>query len=222
MEQASQDDKYLFAFFRKEENDQTAAMRRLLEEVMEEVADRADSAEVNVTASSERAIVEKFGLDRVPMPLILALAPNGAITGGFPTKVEKRELLGAFASPCTEKCMKQLQDNKLVFLCVQNAATESNDAAMQGVRQFKADTRFAQATQIVMLDPADAAETEFLNDLQIDPKTKAALTVFLAPPGAPIAMYEGATDKDELVATLQKASSACGPAGCGPAGCPPK
>ncbi len=118
--------------------------------------------------------------------------------------------------------MKRLQGNRLVFLCVQNATTESNDAAMQGVRQFKADARFTRATQIVMLDPAEAAEMEFLKDLQIDPKTKAALTVFLVPPGAPIAMYEGATDKDELVATLQNASSACGPGACGPGGCPPE
>ena len=120
--------------------------------------------------------------------------------------------------------MKQLQENRLVFLCVQNAATESNDASMQGVRQFKADARFAQATEIVMLDPTDAAEAKFLGDLQIDPKTKAAVTVFLAPPGAPLAVYEGATKKDELVAVLEKASAGCGPGGsCGPGGCcPPK
>ena len=221
MEKAAEAKKYLFALFRKEEDSQTSAMRAVLEEVMEEVADKADSVEVNVTASSEKAIVDKFGLDRAPMPLILAIAPNGAITGGFPTEVEKQKLLDAFASPCTEKCMKQLQDNRLVFLCVQNGKTKSNDEALKGVREFKADARFAQATEIVMLDPTDTAEAGFLKDLQIDPKTETAVTVFLAPPGMPVAMYEGATNKDELVATLQKASSACGPGGCGPGGCGP-
>ncbi|HUT94590.1 MAG TPA: hypothetical protein VMY37_34360 [Thermoguttaceae bacterium] len=222
MEKAAEAKKYLFALFRKEEDGQTAAMRSVLQEAMKEVADRADSVEVSVSAASERAIVDKFDLDRAPMPLILAIAPNGAVTGGFPTKVEKQELLKAFASPCTEKCMKQLQENRLVFLCVQNGTTESKDAAMEGVRQFKADARFAQATEIVMLDPTDAAEADFLKDLQIDPKTEVAVTVFLAPPGMPVARYEGATSKDEIVATLQKASSACGPGGCGPGGCPPQ
>ena len=222
MEKAAEAKKYLFALFRKEEDSQTSAMRAVLEEVIEEVADRADSVEVNVAASSERAIVDKFGLDRAPMPLILAIAPNGAITGGFPTEVEKQKLLDAFASPGTEKCMKQLQDNRLVFLCVQNGNTKSNDEALKGVREFKADARFAQATEIVMLDPTDTAEAGFLKDLQVDPKTETAVTVFLAPPGMSVAMYEGATNKDELVATLQKASSACGPGGCGPGGCPPQ
>ena len=222
MEKAAEAKKYLFALFWKEEDGETAAMRSVVQEVMKEVAPRADSVEVNVTAASERAIVDKFDLARAPMPLILALAPNGAVTGGFPIEVDEQSLKEAFVTPCTTECMKLLQENKLVFLCVQNAATESNDAAMEGVRQFKADARFAPATEIIMLDPTDAAEANFLKDLEIDPKTKAAVTVFLAPPGMPLAMYEGATSKDELVAILAKASSACGPGGCGPGGCPPK
>jgi hypothetical protein len=222
MEKATQAKKYLFALFRKTEDAQASAMRAVLKDVMKEVADRADTVEVDVTAASERPIVRKFGLDRAPMPLILAIAPNGAVTGGFPTHVDKQKLLDTFASPGTEQCMKRLQDNKLVFLCVQNGETKSNDDAMKGVREFQADARFAQATEIVLLDPTDAAEASFLKDLQVDPRTETAVTVFLAPPGAPIAMYEGATSKDELVATLEKASSACGPGGCGPEGCPPK
>ena len=221
MRKAADAKKYLFALFRKAEDSQTSAMRAVLEDVMKEVADRADSIEVNVTASSERAIVDKFGLDRAPMPLVLAIAPNGAITGGFPTEVDKQKLLDAFASPCTEECLIQLQENKLVFVCVQNGNTKSNDEALKGVRDFQADARFAQATEVVMLDPTDGAEASFLKDLQIDPTTDTAVTVFLAPPGTPVAMYEGATNKDELVATLQKASSACGPGGCGPSGCGP-
>jgi hypothetical protein len=221
MQKAAEAKKYLFALFRKEEDSQTSAMRAVLEDVMKEVADRATSVEVDVTVASERAIVEKFDLDRAPMPLILAIAPNGAITGGFPTEVDKQRLLDAFASSGTENCMKHLQENKLVFLCVQNANTKSNDEALKGVRDFKADARFAHATEIVMLDPTDAAEAGFLKDLRIDPETETAVTVFLAPPGQPVAMYEGATSKDELVATLQRASSACGPGGCGPGGCGP-
>ena len=179
---------------------------------------------MNITDSSEKAIVAKFQLDRAPMPLVLAMAPNGAITGGFPTKFEEQQLVDAFATPVTEKVMKHLQDGKLVFVCVQNGKTKSNDAAMQGIREFRADARFASATEIVMLDPADSAEASFLADLKVDRKTDEAVTVFMAPPGSAIAEYKGATDKAELVATLQKASSGCGCAGgsCGPGGCGPK
>ncbi len=220
IEQAAGQDKYLFAFFWKEEDDQTAAMRKTFDAAMKKLAERADSVQIRITDVSEKAIVAKFDLQRAPMPLVLALAPNGAITGGFPTKFEEQELLEAFASPRTEKCMKCLQDSKLVLLCVQNTETKSNEGAMQGVRDFKADARFSQATEIVTLDPADPAEAGFLADLRIPPDTEEAVTVFLAPPGMPIAMFEGATQKDQLINVLNQAGS-CGPGGCGPGGCGP-
>jgi hypothetical protein len=177
---------------------------------------------VNVTAKAEAQIVEKFRLDRAPMPLVLAIAPNGAITGGFPDSFSEQELLDAFASPCLEKVVKALQDRKLTFLCVQNAKTAGNEDSLQGVRDFCADERYRAATEIVMLDPAAQAEAKFLSDLKISADTANAVTVFLAPPGSPIAMFEGAITKEALVETLQKASSACGPGGsCGPGGCGP-
>jgi hypothetical protein len=157
------------------------------------------------------------------MPLVLAIAPNGAITGGFPTQFSEQNLLSAFATPATQQCIKLLQDGKLVFLCVQNDETGMNEEAMQGVKGFATDDRFRAATEIVSLDPSDEAEKPFLKDLQVDPATKTAVTIFLAPPGSPIAVYEGATSKDELVAALQKAGSGCCPGGsCGPGGCAPK
>ncbi|MCE5268356.1 MAG: hypothetical protein LLG00_10770 [Planctomycetaceae bacterium] len=222
IKQAADANKYLFMFFSKTDDEQSLAMRKVFDKAMVRVANRAQSIAVNISDSSEKAIVAKFQLDRAPMPLVLAMAPNGAITGGFPRKCEEQQLVNAFATPVTEKVMKNLQDGKLVFICVQNGKTKSNDAAMQGVRDFRADSRFASATEIVMLDPADSAEASFLADLKIDSKTEEAVTIFMAPPGSAIAEYKGATDKAGLMATLQKASSGCAGGSCGPGGCGPK
>ena len=38
---------------------------------------------MNVGDPAEKALVEKFGVSRSPLPLTLAVAPNGAITGVF-------------------------------------------------------------------------------------------------------------------------------------------
>ena len=222
IKQAADADKYIFMFFSKTDDDQTLAMRKVFDNTMEKVADRAQWIAVNTTDPSEKAIVAKFDLGRAPMPLVLAMAPNGAITGGFPNKCGEKELLDAIVSPVMQKVMKHLQGRRLVFVCVQNEKTKSNDAAMQGVRDFKADARFASATEIVMLDPADSAEASFLADMKIDPKTEEAMTVFLAPPGSALAKYKGATDKVEMAETLQKASSGCAGGSCGPGGCGPK
>jgi hypothetical protein len=219
IKQAADAGKYLFVFFSKAEDDQTLAMRKVFDDAMEKAADRAQAVAVNITDASEKAIVDKFDLSRTPMPLVLAMAPNGAITGGFPTKFEEQQLLDAFATAGAEKVMKQLQDGKAVFVCVQNDKTQSNDAAMQGVRDFKADVRFAGTTEIVTLDPSDKKEASFLTDLQVPPETKEAVTVLVVPPGKAIGRFDGATNKEALVDLLGKANAGCG---CGPGGCCPK
>lgn len=221
MEKAAKAKKYLFALFRKEEDDQTAAMRTTLAAAVKKIADRANSAEIDVTAASEKAIVERFDLQYAPMPLLLAIAPNGAVTGGFPAHIEAQELLDAFATPCTEKCLKAFQDRKLAFLCIQNSKTKFSKEAMQGVRKFVRDERFAEDTEIIVIDPADAAEADLLKDLQIDPKTKDAVTIFFMPPGRRIGDFRGATSMDELVETLVAAMSGSG-CGCGAGGCAPR
>lgn len=223
MDQAAKDKKYLFAFFWKTEDEHTASMRNVFEEAVAKVSERADAAIIRVTDPGERDIVRKYGLDRAPMPLVLVIASNGAVMGGFPGEFSEAGLLGAFGSVSTEKSMKALQDGRLVFLCVQNSSTEFNADALQGVRDFQADARYASVTEVVNLDPADEAEASFLADLKIDPQTKVAVTAFLAPPGIVIAEFEGATQKDQLVAALLQANAACGPAGaCGPSGCGPR
>lgn len=221
MEKAAKAKKYLFALFRNEENDQTAAMREVVKEAMKKLAARADSVEIDVTAASEKAIVDRFHLQYAPMPLLLAIAPNGVVTAGFTTTIEEQDLLEAFATPATEKCLKAFQDRKLAFLCIQNSKTKFSKEAMQGVREFARDERFAEDTEIIVIDPADAAEADLLKDLQIDPKTEEAITVFFMPPGKRIGEFRGATEVDELVATLVAAMSGCGCA-CGPGGCPPR
>lgn len=222
IKQAADAGKYLFVFFSKTDDAQTVAMRKVFDKSMEKVADRAQSIAVNITDASEKAIVDKFDLSRAPMPLVLALAPNGAITGGFPTKFDEQQLLDAFATPATEKVMKPLQDGKLVFVCVQNGKTTASDAALQGVRDFKTDTRFASVTEIVTLDPTDTKEASFLKDLKVASDIAVATTVFIVPPGQAIAQIEGPTSKDKLIELLSKANTGCGPGGCGPGGCGPK
>ncbi len=224
LKQAAEAGKYLFAFFSKANDDQTLAMRKVFESAMEKTAGRAQSVAVDIAEESEKAMVDKFDLGRAPMPLVLAIAPNGAITGGFPTKFEEQQLLAAFATPATEKVMKLLQESKLVFVCVQNEKTKSNDAAMQGIRDFKGDARFAAATEIVTLDPSDTKEIGFLADLKVSPDTSEAATVFVVPPGKAIGKFEGATSKDALVELITNAgtSCGCGPGGCGPGGCCPQ
>jgi len=223
IEAAASSGKYVFIFFWKENDESARSMYQVFQSATGKWTKSADSIGVQITDPNEKPVVDRFGLSRAPMPLVLALAPNGAVTKALPVKFTEQQLQQAFVSPCAARCLKAMQDRKLVLLCVQNQSTQSNQAAWKGVQDFKADPRFAQATEVVYLNPGDSAETTLLQGLQVDPRTPTAVTVLLAPPGGPIAKFTGAVTKDQIVAKVASAQSGpCASGKCGPGGCGPK
>ena len=224
LSKAAADKKFVFVFVTENNDDATQAARKTFETAAGKLADWATWVAVDRNADSEKEFVQKFGLARAPMPLVLAFAPNGAITGGFPaSQLTEQRLQDTLVGDGMQQCLKALQARKLVFVCVQNGTTKLNDVATQGVNDFKADAKYAPITEVVKLDPTAAGNDKFLAQLKIDPKATEATTAMLAPPGALLAKFTGATEKKSLEAALQKASSGCGPSGCGPgaAGCGP-
>lgn len=224
MKKAADASKYLFLFVSEGDSPETASARQAVEAAASKLSDKADVAFVKRDSASEKDVVKQFGLDRAPMPIVLALAPNGCITGALMgDKLKDPQLQDSIACASEQQCMKALQDGKLVFVCAQNASTKSNEEAMKGVNDFKADTRFVQFTEVVTIDPAAASDQSFLTKLKIDPQMTEATTAFIAPPGSVISKVNGATSKDALVAALTAASSGgCGAGGCGPKGCGPR
>jgi len=163
-------------------------------------------------------MVEQLKLEGAPMPLVLAIAPNGAVTAGIKgADLTEARLQAAVVSPALQQCLKALQEQKLVFVCMQNGQTKANEAAMKGVNEFRADPQFAEATEIVKVDPADTQEAKLLAQLKADPKAKTANTALIAPPGMVVTKVEGATSKAGLEAALKKAMASCTPgSGCCP------
>jgi hypothetical protein len=217
---AAREGKYLFMFVWKANDEQSRSMHGVFQSTMNKWAQSVNSVGIQVTDTREKPVVDKFGLRRAPMPMVLALAPNGAVTKAFPIQFDENKLREAFVSPCMAQCLKGLQEQKLVLLCVQNDKTQYTQAAMTAAKSFAADARYAKATRIVSLNPKDQTEATFLQDLKVDPHTTEAVTVLLAPPGQPVATFVGAVTKDQIVAKVQ--AGPCAGGKCGPNGCCPK
>jgi hypothetical protein len=213
LKSAAKHNKYLFIFFFEKEDSQTVAMKAVFQKAMQKMSDRAEGMTINVLDPAEKPIVTKFRARGAPMPVVLAIAPTGAATKAFPTKFDEAQLQQAFVSPCTAKCMKAIQDQRSILLCVQNDKTHSNKEALEGAKAFKNDPQYARGIEIIMLNPADKAELAFLKDLEVDPRTETAVTVLVMPPGSPVARFKGALTKDDIEAAVAAAKSSCGP-GC--------
>lgn len=220
IEQAAKEDKHLFVLFYKEKNERTNQVEKVFDEFQKSSGEKAKFIKINSTNPVEKPILEKFNLNRSPMPFLLVLAPNGAVIGAYTASFTKQELAGSFISKGMASCLKALQDNKLVFLCLQNQNTTGNAAALKGVSDFKADSRFGPTTEMVLIDPANVEEHQFIHQLSVDPQLTQATTILIAPPAETVGRYIGSTHKEQFISDLQKAvTGCCGPGGCCPGGC---
>jgi hypothetical protein len=201
---------------------QTGAGQAALARTAAKMTDWSEVIAVQVTDPAERDLVARYDVSRAPMPLVLAVAPCGAVTKAFTGPVTEAELSAARVSPCTQLCLKAIQDQKLVLLCVVDSNDPRGSALPQGARDFKADSRFGPATEVILVNARDARESSFLKELQVDPRAAKPLTVLLAPPGSVVGTFDARATKDQFVARLAAAQSnpcadgTCGPNGCGP------
>jgi len=218
IDRAAKANRHLFIFFYRQDDAQTQALGTVFNGAVAATGGRVDSIAIAITDPAEAGIVTKFGAKDAPMPLAVVLAPSGAVTGSFPSNFTKEQLLGGIATPLMEKLLGALQQGKLVILCVQNGRTRGNAEAMNGVRAFTADQRYAAATDVIMLDPSLPTERPFLAKLGMNAPVDEAMTLFVAPPGSIIGSFKGATDKNQLIATLTNAVKGCG-TGCQPGQC---
>ena len=216
--------KYVFIFFWREKNPQTDKAWSVFQPAAARLADSAEVVSIQITSPAEKQVVDKYGVSRAPMPLVLAVAPCGAITKAFTKAFDKNQLRAAFVSPCTQLCLKALQNRKLVLVCVVDQANPQNQVTIpKGVKDFKADRKFGPTTEIVLVNARDQREATFLRDFQVDPRAQKPVVVFLAPPGSLIGRFGGTVTKQQIVAKLVSAqSNPCAGGKCGPGGCGPK
>lgn len=223
IQQAQKENKHLYLFFYKKLDDKTQKSERIFDQATQQLGDKIKFSKVDILNPTEDSLVDRFNLKRTPMPFVIVLAPNGAITGGFHHFTEE-QLYEAITSPGAANCIKALQDQKLVLLCLQNHQTAHNEMALRGVQDFKADPNFASASEIVIIDPSDPDEKKFLNQLNINVTPAEATTLLMAPPADVVGKYYGPTSKEQIISDLKSATSGCcGPGGCCPGGkCGPK
>ena len=209
---AAQEGKYTFVLFHREDNSRKREMDKTLRDTLASRQDQAVMCHVRVNDPQEAAVVKRFGVARAPLPLALAVAPNGAITGAFPQKIKPSDVENAFATPTMSECIKAMQDGKLVFLCVSRSTTSSIPKAVQ---DFETDPQFNKRMSVIALHVGDSAEAKLLEDLEIEP-TKVAGTVvaFMAPPGVLVGKYNASATKQQMAAELHAAGKCCNDPHC--------
>lgn len=218
---AARQHRYVFLTF-YEKND--AASTKMLAEARKlqtKYSRRANFVSADVSNAIHQALISRYGADRSPMPLTLVIAPNGAITAGFPKAIDKTDLSDVFVSTGMENVLKVLQDGKLAVVCLQNSKTKNNKENMAAAESLKSDQRFAGVVEVVKIDPSDRSEAKFMQQCKVDTDSSGAQLIVFAPPGRIVGRFAGTATTESITASLMKSLSGgtCGGGGCGSGGC---
>ncbi len=208
---SSQQEKYSFIMFWKKQDEATNAMWKNLQTGLADRSQQATPVAVNVNAPEEAAIVKRFGVSRAPMPLMLAVAPNGAVTASYAKVLDTTKIDNAFVTPTMTRCMLAMQHRKVVLLCVHG---DDQTAPPAGVTEFKSIPCYQNTSEIVHMHVSDPAETKFLKELEIPRTSQTTTTVFMAPPGVLLGKYPANVTKAHLISKLQAAGKGCGDKNC--------
>lgn len=215
IETAEKQHQYLFLLFYDQKNDSFKAMEAVIKTFINKSPQKILTYNALSTDNKEADTVAKYGISRAPLPIVLVFASNGAITGGFPQKVDENQLKQCLVADITMKILKTLQEKKIALIMLQNGKTKFNPESTAVANDFSNDSRVKGYVDQIKADPADPKNKEFLDQCKLNPGLWEATIVLIVPPGKMGGIYSGKTTKDALIQGL----SACSSGGCGSGGC---
>jgi len=206
--------KFQFILFWKENNVQTQTFSTSLNTALSKQAGRAYVTSVNIADEANRPIVDRYQVSRAPMPLVLCIASNGAITGSMTRLVDVNEVSvdRLIITPAMAEVTKALKDKQIALVHI---TADGRSPLPQGAAQFVADPMFNARTKVVTVVVGDQSEGRFLKDLAINPTdVRDSMLVMFAPPGVAVGKFPAATTVEQFATALHAAGKCCNDPNC--------
>ncbi len=212
LQQAQQANQFTCLVFYR---DNAAPTHKMLEVVQKSVTAHAPNltmATTSLATPEGQQLAEQFKVSRAPMPMTVVVAPNGAVTGLFAKQVAPQNVASAIVPPVMMECMKELQEQKLVFVCL----TKSEQAAVPaGVRALQLDPMFKDRMALIGLNVQDTTEAKLMNQLKVDANmVSGPMAALIAPPGVLVGHFNATDSADQIAAAIHKAGKCCDDPNC--------
>lgn len=205
-------EKFTFLLFVREQNANSERITNELRTALAEHAERAQWRTVQTSDPRNAQVIQQYQLSRAPMPLVLCVAPNGAVTGVMPGRVTAKQVEASLVTPTMTRCMKSLQAGKIAVVHVKPDPSQSLPAGAAG---FVSDPSFKDRTVVESFLLSDPAEARFLRDMEIDPASASgAEVVVIAPPGALVGKFSATATAGDIAARLHAAGKCCDDPNC--------
>lgn len=209
----AKDGKYAFLLFYRDDSAATQTMDKTLGGELSRRRDQAGGARFAIADPAAKGLVQRLGIGRAPLPLTVAMAPNGAITGIFPKKLTPEQVDSAFVTRGMMESMKALQEKKLVLVCIAPSGGLAEWPA--AAKAMQVDPLFKDRLSLVAIAADDQKEDRFLKEMELSAdQVQQPLVALLAPPGVLVGKFSAQVPVAELAAKLHAAGKCCADPNC--------
>ena len=166
--------------------------------------------ELNRSDKDNADLVTQYRLSTIPVPMILAISPNGAISGGIPAdKATADILIKMVPSPKKAEIIKALSEGNAVFI----TAYRKNMKSVETVNSAcgVACQQMAGKSVQVKVNMDDPAETGFLTEMKVNMASTEPVTLVANAQGQIAGTYMGAVQVSDLVTAATKKAGGCCP-----------
>lgn len=211
IDEASRAGQFLFLAFYETKDASFTTMSSTTSAFKKTSAIKISTFDVKVSDPANKDVVTRYGIQTVQLPLLLVIAPNGVVTGGYPANVSADQLKQSVGtSDLMLKVLKPLQEQKVTLVALQNATTKLNVESWAGVTEFINDANYKQHVSAIKADPATAGGQEFVKQCQIIGPITEATVVVLLPPGRIGKILTGKLTKADILKSLQSCTAGSG------------
>ena len=193
--------KYTYVMFSRQDDSATRKMSSTIERQVLRNSEETSWVQVNVTDRSAAEIVRKYDASRLPMPTVMGVAPNGAVTGVYQLKVTPQQLDSAILTPGYSRMVKKLQEQKIAVVCLQPARGGFVPA---GVTQLEADSHLKNHVVRVSASANDASETRFFERMRVPKDIREPAVLLFAPPGVFLGRFDADVSAQQLADAIHK------------------
>jgi len=219
---AANRNRFAVVTFYKKNDSASTKMLAEVKKLQSKHINRASFISVDVGNKVHESVISEYGADRSPIPLTIVIAPNGAVTAGYPNAIKKTDLSDDFVSAGMAGVLKILQDGKVAAICLQSSKTKHNKESLATAESLNSRPQFRGAVEVVKIDPSDRSEAKFMKICDVNTESSDAQLVIVVPPGKVVGKFDGAATTDSVIAALTKSlGGGCGGGTCAPGACGP-
>jgi hypothetical protein len=184
---ASAAQQYAYLVFYRQNDAATQAMQATVAAQVGQSEGKTVLVPVQIGDAAEAKLVARYDATRTPLPCVMGIAPNGAVSGVYPLKVEAAQLERAVLTPKYSEMVKALQEQKIVVVCMQPA---NGGLTPPSIQQFAKLPAFQGRTHSITVQADDASEQRFFERMKVSPDLSATSLVIFAPPGVFVGKFD--------------------------------